>query len=256
MEYYGISDVGNLREKNEDNFIEGLKVNDIIVSGVADGMGGHYGGDVASEIAVKTIREYILAQNIETESDFSKDKLAKYVRQAVERANKDIMSYKQQNPEFLEMGTTVTLGIFLENKGVIAHVGDSRAYIINSEAGISQITTDHSLVNQLYQQGKISSETAESHPQKNILTRALGTDYELQVDIEKLEIPDGSAVLFATDGLTDNLSDQEIFDILAEEQDYKNACEKMLTLSKQRGGHDNIKVTIVSNSDIAGIIKR
>ncbi|ACB84922.1 Stp1/IreP family PP2C-type Ser/Thr phosphatase [Natranaerobius thermophilus] len=258
MQFFGMSDVGCLREKNEDNFIQGIKTGDLVITGVADGMGGHHGGDVASEIAVSSVRKHFHEQ-LESEYDNhqkSQEILPKIVKESVEKANQEILDYKYQKNEFLYMGTTMTVGAFTRETGTIAHVGDSRAYIINDAVQIMQLTEDHSYVNQLFQQGKISSEKVANHPQKNILTRALGTGPEINVDIQTLAFPPNSLVMFCTDGLTDQIQDDEIYQMVVQSKNIESACKRLVQEAKERGGHDNITVTMITNSELAGIFKR
>ncbi|OWZ84169.1 Stp1/IreP family PP2C-type Ser/Thr phosphatase [Natranaerobius trueperi] len=254
MRHYSITDVGITREKNEDKYLDGIKVGEIFIIGVADGMGGHRGGNIASNIAVSTIKDFMLKNQELTNQNIAM--LPKIAKEAVEKANEEINKYKQQYNDFYHMGTTITVGFIYKDDVVIAHVGDSRAYLINRKDKIVQLTEDHSLVNQLFQKGKITSEGAANHPQKNILTRALGTHDVISIDIQKCSFPPESVMLFCTDGLTHYVGDDEIYQTLSNSEDLKEGCKKLVELANERGGHDNITISVVASDNLAGIFKR
>ena len=256
MHFYGSTHVGRLRPKNEDSFLEGLWYNNILLSGVADGMGGHSGGDIASYLAVEGVKEYFhkidFIGDCET-YEAQKKELRKLAESSVFQANQKIMAYKEQYGEYLDMGTTLTIGVFWKDVITIGHVGDSRAYYMDANK-IYQLTEDHSLVNQMVKSGKLDPQMAEQHPQKNILTQALGTSSDIDVDIVQETFHEGSLVLFCTDGLTDRLGDSEIYRVITHAPNIESAGEQLIAQANDCGGHDNITVTLVANGSIPQIL--
>lgn len=234
-----LSDKGCVRDNNEDEasffFIEGNKCN--IAAVLADGMGGHADGEIASKLAVETILSELTNQNAG-----SLDKLS----DAYLLANQRILAETQ--PEKGTMGTTCTT-LLIENKQVwCAHIGDSRLYLSNSN-GLLQITKDHTLVEQLLQQGKIKPEEARSHPERNFLLRAMGSDKKIQPDVFLLkeEIYEGDRFLLCSDGLYDLVHDDEI-EQLMRMKSIRLVTQALIALAKERGGYDNITLLIVEVS--------
>lgn len=226
------SDVGNRRTLNED-FVKYFEDDNISIFAIADGMGGHNAGEVASEVALETIITYLKENN-------EKDKVAA-LKEAVRRANYKIYKMSILNDNYSGMGTTITVAYVVDGKILIANVGDSRCYTFYKNT-LTKITKDHSLVQELLDNGSISEEEAINHPNKNIITRAIGTKPSVEVDIYELNIDDVETVLLCTDGLTNEVSEQEICDII--NNDKTNCCEELINLSKERGGRDNISVII------------
>lgn len=229
-----LSDIGNARRINEDylGFHEDPNKKLYII---ADGMGGHNAGEIASKIAVENTIEYI----------FSADKIEQaevILKEAIESSNSKIYEVSNTDLALKGMGTTITACMIKENKMVVANVGDSRCYVLENEY-LNQITNDHSLVQQLVDNGSITEEEAQVHPNKNVITRALGTAPKVEIDIFSIDLSNISKVMLCTDGLTNSLSKEEINDIIAK-NDCKSSCEKLIELSKQRGGKDNISVII------------
>jgi PPM family protein phosphatase len=229
-----LSDKGNVRRINEDylGFHEDPNKKLYII---ADGMGGHNAGEIASKIAVENTIEYI----------FSADKIEEVeviLKQAVEASNSKIYEVSNTDLAFKGMGTTITACLIEKNKMVVANVGDSRCYVLENES-FNQITSDHSLVQQLIDNGSITEEEAAIHPNKNVITRALGTAQKVDIDTFSIDLNNISKVMLCTDGLTNSLSKEEIYDIITK-NDCKSSCDKLIELSKQRGGRDNITVII------------
>jgi protein phosphatase len=228
------SDVGQVREANEDSYLvdEPLFV-------VADGMGGHIAGDVASSTAVSVISgnaATATAENLET--------LAELVRSA----NKAIWEKAGEDPNLRGMGTTCTLMLVDNSRAHFAHVGDSRAYLMRG-GELSQITEDHTLVERMVKEGRLKPEEAESHPQRSIITRALGVDSDVEVDLMSLDLQPGDRIVLNSDGLSSMISDEAIAGPLREETDPQVASERLVELANQAGGEDNVTVVIVDVTD-------
>lgn len=230
-----LSDVGNRRKINED-YVGFFENEEIRIYVIADGMGGHNAGEVASKIAVDVIIDYV--KKAEDSSDL------KYLLQnAVYGANDQIHKYSNNNEELSGMGTTVTACLIKNNRLIVANVGDSRCYIIKNNELI-KVTKDHSLVQQLLDNGSITEEEAVKHPNKNIITRALGTSSDVEVDIFELDISDIIKVILCTDGLTNEVTGEELYNIVSE-YNSQEACNKLIETCKSREARDNISVIVI-----------
>lgn len=246
MKVWGSTDVGKVREINEDNYCimnEGLEM-----YMVADGMGGHNGGEVASSIAIDIIREHIIKYISGESEDLEEQGIKGILFEAFNRANKEILSRGEVDEECDGMGTTATLVLRVKDQLYIGHIGDSRAYLIR-KGQIRQITQDHSLVAELVRQGSISEREAMKHPQKNIITRALGTDENIKVDIFNTDIQDEDILVLCTDGLSNFVDKYEIEKIVLETEDCQECCRELVALANQRGGFDNITVIVIKNNN-------
>lgn len=228
-----LSEVGRVRKDNEDGYLVSVERGLFVV---ADGMGGHAGGQLASGTAIQVLdKEVMLPSASDNCDEILFDNLLK--------ANNIILS-KAQDEEYYGMGTTVTAALF--NSGVlyIAHIGDSRAYLFREES-LKLLTQDHSLVNELLQKGELTLEEAQNHPRRNILTRALGTIEFPQIDLFDLPVQGGDLLLLCTDGLYNQVHDEEIRKILSSDDCLKERVEKMVNLALERGGNDNITAVLV-----------
>jgi len=241
MNVYYETNKGLLRENNEDNLIveETKKYN---LYAVADGMGGHKAGEVASSIAIDTIRECF--KNRCEEENF---KAPSFIIQSVQLANDKIREEALTKEECFGMGTTITMAIIDMNLNIayIGNVGDSRAYILRNDE-IKQITDDHTYVNELLKDGKITKVEAKNHPKRNVITRAVGSEETVQADIFEIEIFENDVILLCTDGLTTLLSDERIRDTLME-YGSSESVQKLIKLANDNGGTDNITIIIVDN---------
>ncbi len=233
MHVNALTDVGLVRKDNEDNYLvsadRGLFV-------VADGMGGHSGGALASSMAIKVIDEEIREPHLE-------ENPSRLLHNALLKANALILN-QGQSENLSGMGTTVTAVLFHKGSLHIAHIGDSRAYLYRDRE-LTLLTQDHSLVNELLQKGGITQEEAQCHPQRNILTRALGTQVLPQIDLTTIPALPGDMLLLCTDGLSNHVSDQDIKKILGEESRLKEKVQYLVNLALERGGNDNITVVLV-----------
>ncbi len=243
----GLTNKGMERTRNEDCFF--FKVDsDTALLAVADGMGGHRAGNVASGLAVST------AEQFWAELDRSTLPSAEECRRLIQRlilgANELILGEAGSSAERQGMGTTLTVGLVRGNLLTIGHIGDSRAYLI-CDGQIKLLTRDHSLLEELIKNGQVKPEEAKNHPQRHILTRALGLTSDPEVDITEQEIEPGSVLLFCTDGLTNLVCDDEILAVSSEQPDPQLLAESLIDLANARGGFDNI--TVIVATDIGGL---
>ena len=228
--YGASSDVGRVREANEDSY---LVAEPLFV--VADGMGGHIAGDVASSTAVKVIEEGSGQLSSEDPATLTK---------IISDANATIWDKAQSDPALRGMGTTCTLLLVDDDRVHIAHVGDSRAYRLR-DGQLEQLTEDHTLVGRMVQEGRLSAEEAAHHPQRSIITRALGVDEDVQVDLDTVELSDGDRLLICSDGLSSMVEDGRIQDVLARESEPQKAADGLVQLANEAGGDDNVTVVVI-----------
>lgn len=242
MEYAAISDKGIIREQNEDfwNIVLDNNGNPLAFI-IADGMGGHKAGDVASRMAVEIISQEILRG---FESVDSSAATKGFLEKAINYANEEIYKYAMQNLQGSGIGTTLTLGFLQNDKITIAHIGDSRFYLIR-DGVIKSMTRDHSFVGELVEKGILDQEEAKYHPLRNQITRALGYEKDIQIDFYNIDVKNGDMFLFCTDGLTVKVSADELLNMLEEEKDLNDILKNMVELANQRGGDDNITAIIV-----------
>jgi protein phosphatase len=223
------TDRGNVREGNEDSLFArgGLLI-------VADGMGGHKGGEVASSMAVATMAEALGEAGAPSPSK---------IEAAFQKANGRIFERAQEDPELRGMGTTVTLCQVGKNVANLAHIGDSRAYLMRNGV-LTCLTRDHSLVEELVRNGYITREQALVHPHRHVITRALGTEGRVKVDQRRVAVQKGDRLLLCTDGLMLHVPDDEIQAVLSRQGDVEEHVERLVALAMARGGEDNITVVL------------
>lgn len=224
------TDVGRVREGNEDSYFV-----DAPLFAVADGMGGHAAGDVASATAVEIIQQ----RRGEIDPN-DPDSLTAIVR----AANRAIWEKSANDPTLRGMGTTCTMILIDGTQAQVAHVGDSRAYLYR-QGQIRQITDDHTLVGRMVREGKLKPEEAEHHPQRSMITRALGVDEEVEVDRSTLDLAQDDRIVICSDGLTGMISESDIADVLEHETDPQAAAEMLVQQANQAGGEDNITVIVI-----------
>ncbi|MGI6777032.1 MAG: Stp1/IreP family PP2C-type Ser/Thr phosphatase [Acetivibrionales bacterium] len=244
MVYAVKSDKGRVREVNEDSY---KIITDIpgfpYVFIIADGMGGHNSGEVASSTAVKAATDYIHNLSLGFTGEF--DPLS-IIKEIMEQANNIVFNKSKEKISNAGMGTTLIIAIFYEGKVFVGHIGDSRAYLIR-DGNMVQITTDHSYVEELVRNGSLTREEAENHPQKNIITRALGCSQEMQIDTYLCDLLENDYVLLCTDGLTNMLTEKEIMEIILNAPNLQLACQNLVDSANENGGYDNITVIAVKN---------
>lgn len=250
-----LTDTGMVRENNEDSLLvlnsEEVGVKSAESSGiymVADGMGGHQAGEVASDMAIQIISETLSDSLNHGGGRLSPNLL---IGQAVEKANTEIYNMARSKPQLFNMGTTVTLGLRLDNRLYIGHVGDSRAYLVRN-GRIRPLTEDHSLVAQLLKEGMISAEEAKTHPDRNKIYRCLGVSTRVDIDSYRkvgskdwLSLHRGDTLVFCTDGLSGYVSDADYLDCLLHADGAESACRELVRLANLKGGEDNISVIVV-----------
>ncbi|MGW8442376.1 Stp1/IreP family PP2C-type Ser/Thr phosphatase [Paenibacillus sp. SEL1] len=240
-----VSHVGRVRSVNEDSaWIRHLEQG-YILGIVADGMGGHLAGDTASRLAVET-----LAADLATlESGLSAHSLTAALSDAILHANEVIFQTAARDEKYHNMGTTVVAVLLNDASGIIGHIGDSRAYVV-SKGAVRQLTEDHTLVNELFKNGQISKEERENHPRRNVLTRALGTDSEVKVDIDSIALEKGDVLLLCSDGLSNLVTEEQISKVVgAAENPLEERADRLLHLALLAGGDDNITVALFELPD-------
>lgn len=226
------------RENNEDSFFK--YSNDKLFGGlIADGMGGHNKGDVASKLAADVIKDYIMSNFKITMDSFDVSEL---MRNAVTKANEKIYQMSVKNPICKGMGTTITMAMVFDKWLITAHVGDSRAYLLG-DSKVEKITRDHSYVDELIEQGVIDNEEAKHHPKRNYITRAVGTERSVLVDINVRKYA-GETVVLCSDGLWAYLDDDAILRTVKNSGDFETAAEHLTELALLNGSNDNITVII------------
>ncbi|WP_416826898.1 Stp1/IreP family PP2C-type Ser/Thr phosphatase [Ectobacillus polymachus] len=239
-----LSDRGKVRQHNEDSAGVFYNVDGDILAIVADGMGGHRAGDVASQMAIQLIHDFWKqAQGVHT------PKLAeKWLYEHVEIVNERIYNYSFENEECQGMGTTIVIAICTDTFVTIGHIGDSRCYIV-SDNEMTLATEDHSLVNELVRYGEITKEDAEIHPRRHVLLRALGTEKTANLDSKTLILEQGDQLLLCSDGLSNKVSEEEMKQILVSDLDLQGKGEELVKKANDMGGEDNITLVIVQYID-------
>ena len=228
------SDVGIVRSLNED-YAGYIEEEEFKLYVVADGMGGHNAGEVASEMAVKAVEAYV--------KENYKEQGSNVLENAVLFANEKIYNKAIVGSEYKGMGTTLVAALVYRNTIIVANVGDSSCFGITNNS-IEKITKDHSLVQELIDSGTITEEEGRNHPKKNVITRALGTNNVVKIDIFKVDINTYDKYLLCTDGLSNEVLKEEILMEINDINDYNTACDKLVLLAKNRGGRDNITVLL------------
>jgi serine/threonine protein phosphatase PrpC len=236
------TDAGKVRKSNQDSYAAGELPNGVAWAVVCDGMGGSAGGNIASSTAVKMISEQITSGYREGMSTLSIENI---LVTAITNANISIFDMSRANEELKGMGTTVVAAIIANNVVYIAHAGDSRAYLV-SEDGIKQITKDHSVVQAMVETGELTPEQAKIHPRKNLITRALGVNEDIKIDFCEQVFSNDNVLLMCTDGLTNYVEADDIYNITSSGKYYEFA-DKLVELANNNGGGDNITVVVVAN---------
>jgi protein phosphatase len=204
---------------------------------VADGMGGYEAGEVASRLAIDALTRVVERSTTAAEAR---------MREAFDAAHRAVCDESRKTGS--HMGTTLTAALVQGQQVVVGHVGDSRAYVVNAE-GVRQLTDDHSLVAELVREGHLTAEQAESHPQKNILTQALGTAEELRVDVLSLPLPPDAALLLCSDGLSNLVTSGDIAKIVQHTPDPQQAAQRLVDMANRRGGMDNITAVVIKSAE-------
>lgn len=240
MEAFGASDIGKNRQLNEDSYYVSKPEDEVHIFIVADGMGGYNGGEVASKLAVNAARNYILSNFEKAKED--KNTLLNLVKSSSQYANMVVYDKAKQSEDMKSMGTTLEVCLIYENKAFISHIGDSRIYRIRKEF-MRKLTKDHSYVQQLVDEGKITKEESMNHPKKNMLVKALGCTEYIEPDGMIKGFIKGDILLMCTDGLTNMVSEADVFRILKEE--HENPAQELVNKANEMGGMDNITAIII-----------
>ncbi|PTX61226.1 protein phosphatase [Melghirimyces profundicolus] len=250
MEKAWLTHKGRVRDYNEDSV--GLFQSDhgVPVAVVADGMGGHQAGDVASQTVVRVIQQKLHALTPEMGTDERRDGIL----DAVEAANREVYKMASQNKGYKGMGTTVIASILGKEEVVLAHIGDSRAYLLHDD-GLYQLTEDHSLVNILKKHGEITEEEARVHPQRNVIVRAVGTNDEVEADLIVTPWYKGDTLLICSDGLYNMVSVDEIGTVLTSRLSIREKADLLVEKALEAGGTDNISVVLVRNDGVMKVKK-
>lgn len=237
MKTFSISDIGKNREMNQDyvytseNAVGNLP--NLFI--VADGMGGHKAGEFASKFTVETIVESVRTNE--------QKEPVRIIEEAIQTANRELIQKARQDETMAGMGTTVVVVTVIGDKAFVANVGDSRMYVIGKE--ISQITRDHSLVEEMVRMGELAKDAAKDHPDKNIITRAVGVAQDVDVDFFEVELYPQDYILMCSDGLTNMVEDEDIRRIVQSQRDVAERVEKLVETANDHGGQDNITVVVI-----------
>lgn len=237
MKTFSITDVGKRRNMNQDYVYSSERpvgnLPNLFI--VADGMGGHNAGDFASRYTVETIEQLV--------KDSTLTEPAAIIESVIKQANLMLIEQANEHEEMRGMGTTIVLAVLEGTRLIVANVGDSRLYVVNQK--ITQITKDHSLVEEMVRMGEMDKDVARDHPDKNIITRAIGAIPEVVVDFFELELEPGDEVLMCSDGLTNMIEDMDIRNIMRGQRDIAEQAEKLVETANENGGKDNITVIVI-----------
>lgn len=247
MKICGRSDPGKERQCNEDNYFFKTFDDEGAIIAVADGMGGHAAGEVASSIAIDVLSRFVQ----DRDDSFALDEITgEDIKALINHANREIYSAGCKDKNKAGMGTTFTLGFIRNNLLIIGHVGDSRVYRLSGKKP-EQLTEDHTVVEEMIKEGRISQKEAETHPRRHMITRALGISSAVEIDIVSLELNESDTLIFCTDGLTSLIEEKEIMQVITDKGDHPmKAVDYLVSLANERGGHDNITIVLVT--DIGG----
>lgn len=241
IDIIGGTHIGSVRSNNQDFYYTGASDDKVTLAIVADGMGGYKGGDVASKLCVNTIVQYI---NRKYKKRIDLEEL---LYDSVNIANISVYDRAQESEYLRGMGTTLVMAAFVQNQVYILNVGDSRAYHISSDFKAKQMTYDHTLVQEYVHLGKITNSQARTHNHRHIITRAIGTDKQVEIDMFKLELKENEHIMLCSDGMYEYIDIEMIEKVLEASGDRNRAIETFIDMSNQGGGTDNITIVIATN---------
>lgn len=242
MEAWGLTDPGNIRDENQDSFrIEPLG-EEALLTVVCDGMGGARSGSVAGRLACEVFSEEVIRS---FSPDMTPEEAERVIRSAASLANISVFEHSQLSEEYNGMGTTLVACLLYPKANLVLNVGDSRAYLIDSD-GIRCVTKDHSVVEMMVQRGELTAEQAKMHPSKNLITRAIGTGTQVAADVFHIETEKNACIVLCSDGLSNEMADQEILFEVAHGARKDDCCQRLLEIAKERGAPDNVTVVLVS----------
>ena len=240
MNIWGITDVGAVRNQNQDSYHIELLAEDMALGIVCDGMGGAKAGNVASQLAVETFLETAKAQPPEQ----WRNEPEALLHFAAEQANGAVHFRANVDADCRGMGTTMVAALVVGDRAYILNIGDSRCYLVRPE-GITKVTRDHSVVEDLVARGQITPEQARQHPQKNLITRALGAESRLRADLFRQSVEPGDALLLCSDGLSNVVSDQELLYEVLHGGPAEDCCRRLLDIALSRGAPDNVTAVLL-----------
>ena len=243
MEFSYLTNPGQVRDHNEDSVTIVKNGSGEILMAVADGMGGHKGGEIASSIAITHIGKRFT----DISSVGNKEEAINFLKEIVSEANMLLYKYTEDNPESVGMGTTIVIALLTKAFLLFGNIGDSSGFVIKDKK-LYKITNDHTLVNLLVKSGEITEEEAKNHPRKNVLMRALGANISVEMDVFDVE-RDVSAVLLCSDGLTNMLNEEQIEKVLDSDIDIDAKVQKLINKANNRGGTDNISVAYLQKEE-------
>lgn len=244
MEAWGLTDVGNVRSQNQDAFRIVELGKDALLAVVCDGMGGAKSGNVASRLASEVFSEEVKRS---FSADLTPDEAEQMLRAAAKLANISVFEQSQLSEDYAGMGTTLVAALTYPRATLVLNIGDSRAYLINAD-GVQCITRDHSVVEMMVQRGELTPEQAKVHPGKNLITRAVGTEKQVQADVFPLQLGKGDCVLLCSDGLSNQMADQEILFEVIHGVRKDDCCQRLLEIAKDRGAPDNVTSVLIALS--------
>ncbi len=242
MQAWGITDAGNVRSQNQDYYcIMELSATSLLTV-VCDGMGGAKSGNVASRLACEVFSEEVRRSFKE---EMTLQEAERVLRSAASLANVSVYEHSQLSEEFSGMGTTLVAALLYPKGGLVVNIGDSRAYLFDGE-GVRCITTDHSVVQYMVLRGELTPEQAKVHPSKNLITRAVGTSAQVLADVFSVSLCEGDFLLLCTDGLSNQMADQEMLFEVVHGARQEDCCERLLGIAKDRGAPDNVTAVLIS----------
>ena len=238
---YAKTDIGKVREINQDSYYISNSLDEVQLYMLADGMGGYNGGEIASKLAIQSAKSYI--ENNFKEIDKDRDSIIQLVGSSMEYANMIVYEKSKESKELEGMGTTLEICLIYNNKAYIGHIGDSRIYRIRKDI-IRKHTKDHSYVQKLVEDKKITREEAKFHPKKNMLTKALGCTPYVEPDTRARNFEKGDIFIMCSDGLTNMVEEKRIYELV--KQNINEAADNLINEANTAGGYDNITVIIIN----------
>lgn len=242
MKAWGLTDVGNVREQNQDAFRIVPLGETALLALVCDGMGGARSGNVASKLASEVFSEEVKRS---FSAEMTPEEAEHVLRAAATLANISVFEHAQLSEEFSGMGTTLVAALCYEKATLVLNIGDSRAYHINAD-GVRCVTVDHSVVEMMVQRGELTPEQAKSHPSKNLITRAVGTGSRVMADVFRVETAEEDCLLLCSDGLSNQMADEEILFEVVHGARKDDCCQRLLEIAKNRGAPDNVTSVLVA----------
>lgn len=239
MEYFAATDIGRVREKNQDQAVTAINLKDQVLGLVCDGMGGHKAGEIASHV----VENHVLTCFRANPPFLDDEEVENWLIDTVLEAHQIVKRMANMDEDTKGMGTTVAIAVVIEDDVYLCHVGDSRIYLYDRHC-LKQVTKDHTLVNELIERGAISIEEGKNHRQKNVLMQAIGVDMDIVPEMKKVSLK-GRNILICSDGLYNNLTDQDILQILCQKDKVENKVKALINEANAHGGSDNIAVVLI-----------